>query len=461
LANDEEQETWRRLHEPTLVNFIETPLEDAVNYLADRHRLEIRFDETTLSETVLDKDQKVTLRLRGAPLHRVLKLLLQPFAVDYVIEGRHLVATTHDGARKRANDWIYDVRDLLRSGITPDELTQAIAATVDVSPWERAGGSGTVRIEGDDLLVRQSSTTRERHDLFLSQIRDALREETGDTTRTHSHTDRIDDLRVLPRPDDDLAEVLSDAVLTEMLQSTVLPTTWRTRGGDGLIDIRDGRMLVRQTDEGHRALAEFLVMLRAGLDERPLPLTKSQVETAAGMAWELKFDPLATRDALRRPQSFHYEDVPWPRIFKSILKRAGVQALISQDPMIELKIDEKANRSLRAKNESLSSCLDRLAQSLGVDWYVDEIGVVFITTPQRAAHSREIRLHSIAGLLSRNMTQAELITRITSIIAPASWTATDSPAAIRALGPFLVVNHNRRIQDEIGRLLKEMEEMKQ
>jgi len=459
LANDAEQETWRQFHGPTVVNFIETPLEDAVSYLADYHRLEIRFDKTALPEAVLDANQKVHLRLRGAPLHRVLKLLLHPFACDYVIDGRSTIVTTFAEAEKRGNDWIYDVGDLLREGITPDELTEAIVATVGAPAWERAGGIGTVRIDGNNLLVRQSLKTRERLDLLLRQVRTELQQAVAGTADpTRSHTYRIDDLRVLPRADDDLAEILSDALLAEMLQASVMSPTWRTRGGKGLMDLREGRLLVRQTDEGHRALAEFLEMVRTRLDEQPFPLSKTQFEIAAGMAGDLKFDPLATQAALRRPLSFEYDDIPWPRLFKSILKRAGVEALIARDPMVSLGIDEKTPKSLRARQESLSSCLDRLADSVGVDWYVDEVGLVVITTPELAARSREIRLHSIAGCLSRGMTKSELITRVTSTVAPGSWAATDRPASIRPLGNFLVVSHNRKTQDELARVLKSMED---
>lgn len=461
LANDQEQETWRQLHELTVVNFIETPLEDTVTYLADYHRLAIRFDEPALPRAVLERGQKVTLRLNGAPLNRVFKLLLGPFACHYVIEGCTLVVTTRAEAEKRSNHWIYDVRDLLGDGFAPEELTEAIAANVDVSAWDRVGGPGTVRIEGHELLVRQSSKTRARLDGFLKQVRAALSRQDSlaefDKAPTRSHTYRIDDLRVLPGADDDLAEALSDALFIDMLRSAVLSPTWRTRGGEGLIDLRDGRLLVRQTDEGHRAIAEFLQLLRARLDQ-PLPLTRSEVEIAAGMAWDLKFDPLATQAALRRPQSFQYDDIPWPRLFKSILKRAGIEALVARDPMVTLGIDENALKSLHAREESLSSCLGRLADSVGVDWYVYEVGCVEITTPELAARSREIRLHSIAGCLLRGMTKSELIARITSTVAPGSWAATDSPATIRPLGSFLVVNHNRKTQDEIARLLKSIEE---
>jgi len=111
--NPTEDKIRRSLDKPTTVDFTETPLEDAISFLKDYHDINIWIDRATLSEDGVALDTPITLKLAGVSLRSVLKLLLEPSQLTYMIEDEVMKITTATKASDKLSVRVYPVGDLV------------------------------------------------------------------------------------------------------------------------------------------------------------------------------------------------------------------------------------------------------------------------------------------------------------------------------------------------------------
>ena len=82
------------LKSPTQLEFIETPLQDVIDYLKDYHGIEIQLDKKSLDEMSIGTDTPVTKNLKGISLRSALRLMLRELGLTYVIQDEVLLITT-------------------------------------------------------------------------------------------------------------------------------------------------------------------------------------------------------------------------------------------------------------------------------------------------------------------------------------------------------------------------------
>src|SRR6185295_6187110 len=117
--NPAEEKIRRSLDKPTNVEWQELALEDCINYLHDFHQINIILDRQKLQDEGVALDQPVTLKLQGVSLRSVLKLLLEPVALTYMIENEVMKITTSASAGEKLSTRVYPVGDLVIPIITP------------------------------------------------------------------------------------------------------------------------------------------------------------------------------------------------------------------------------------------------------------------------------------------------------------------------------------------------------
>ncbi len=117
--NKTEEKIRRALDQPTTVEFLDLPLEDAITFLKEYHNINIYIDKATLTDEGVAIDQPVTLKLAGVTLRSVLKLLLEPVQLTYVIEDEVMKITTSAKAGEKLQTRVYPVADLVIPIITP------------------------------------------------------------------------------------------------------------------------------------------------------------------------------------------------------------------------------------------------------------------------------------------------------------------------------------------------------
>ena len=174
-----QEESERRINaaldSPTTIEFVETPLQDVVDYLKDHHHIEIQLDKKALDDAAKSPDQiMVSKNLKGISLRSALRLILDEYQLKFVIHNQVLLITTPEKAEGEEflETKIYPVRDLvLPSGATGDgshnadfeSLIDLITQTVTPKSWEQRGGQGNIA-PFENKLVIVISQTQEVHD---------------------------------------------------------------------------------------------------------------------------------------------------------------------------------------------------------------------------------------------------------------------------------------------------------
>jgi hypothetical protein len=164
-----EEKILSALDSPTTFDFIETPLQDAVDYLKDHHGIEIQLDTKTLEDGGMGTDTPVSRKLHGISLRAALRLLLGSMGLTSDIRDEVLLITT----KEEADTWLitrtYPISDLL-DGKDYDSLVDAITTAVDSKSWDISDGPGSIsEVVGSKSLV--ISQTRDIHDKVLTLLR--------------------------------------------------------------------------------------------------------------------------------------------------------------------------------------------------------------------------------------------------------------------------------------------------
>lgn len=101
------------LDDKTDVDFVEQPLIEVVDYLKQRHDIEIQLDVKALSDSGVGSDVPVTRSIKGISLRSALKLLLDEFDLTYVIRNEVLLITSRTQAENMLSTRVYPVADLV------------------------------------------------------------------------------------------------------------------------------------------------------------------------------------------------------------------------------------------------------------------------------------------------------------------------------------------------------------
>jgi hypothetical protein len=188
-------ESERRIREalksPTEIDFVETPLTDAIRVLKQRHAIEIQLDDKALEELGIAADTPITRKVSGISLRSALRLMLRELGLTCVIKDEVLLITSPEVAQSTefAKPTIYPVGDLvLPRGSTYsdstmadfDSLIELIQNTVATDTWQDVGGPGsTERFEVNlSLVISQSQEVHEEIEQLLEELRRAARGET-------------------------------------------------------------------------------------------------------------------------------------------------------------------------------------------------------------------------------------------------------------------------------------------
>lgn len=107
-----------KLKQPVSVDFLDTPLDNALAYIADVLGTPIRLDKTSLADEGVNSDQQVELKLDDVPAEVVLKTLLEQLGLEAIIQNETIKVSTQARA-----DETFDLQ--LYSALGIEELTPA------------------------------------------------------------------------------------------------------------------------------------------------------------------------------------------------------------------------------------------------------------------------------------------------------------------------------------------------
>jgi hypothetical protein len=136
-GNKIEQNIQKALVDPQGVNieFIDTPLKDAMEFIADAQNITILIDEQALTEEGVAIDEPLNRTLSGVKLESALKIILEPLGLTHIIEDEVLKITTEIHAKERRLTRVYHTGYLKQIGVEPEALGKTILAVVEPEEW--------------------------------------------------------------------------------------------------------------------------------------------------------------------------------------------------------------------------------------------------------------------------------------------------------------------------------------
>jgi hypothetical protein len=185
------------LNKETDVEFNEVPLKMAIEYIKDKHQIEIRLDEKGLKETTIAVDTPLTINIKGISLRSALKQMLSELPNDptFVIRDDVLVITSRERAAQYKLLRIYNVSDLVEDttlrhlepqpgyGRPPREqpydelnsLANVVQQAIEPGTWDPAQDNSVVPLisrRTPILVVRHSAIAQEEVASLLRSLRD-------------------------------------------------------------------------------------------------------------------------------------------------------------------------------------------------------------------------------------------------------------------------------------------------
>jgi len=185
VACDEAAERTIRaaLKQPTEISFIDTSLRDVIDYLKNKHRIEIWLDTAAMKDAGADPDAQITKNIKGISLRSALKLLLEDSKLTYVVHNAVLLITTPEKAS--SDDYmqtrVFPVTDLVvaeRDGaVNLQPLENMLTNTVSTKSWVDNGGTGTIShmivANCVVLVISQTDEVHEEIENLLEKLRKA------------------------------------------------------------------------------------------------------------------------------------------------------------------------------------------------------------------------------------------------------------------------------------------------
>jgi hypothetical protein len=167
---------------PTAIEFIDAPLSDVIDYLKERHHIEIQLDKKAFDEVGVGVETPITKNLRGVSLRSALNLMLRDLNLTWIIKDEVLLITTPEHADDLLTTKVIDVSDLVvcrkddgQLWDDYDTLIDVIATTVLPTSWDSAGGPGSISGAGlgtaKVLIISQKQKVHEEIASLLADIR--------------------------------------------------------------------------------------------------------------------------------------------------------------------------------------------------------------------------------------------------------------------------------------------------
>lgn len=164
-----EERILAAFEQPTTLDFHETPLQTVIDYLKDKHSIEIQLDGKALEDAGLGSDTPVTCKVSGVSLRSGFRLMFSQIDLAFLIRDEVLLITSQEVADAELVTRTYPVADLT-PGNDYDSLIEVITTTVLPQSWDEVGGPGAISnvMAAKSLVISQ---TPDAHDEVLQLLR--------------------------------------------------------------------------------------------------------------------------------------------------------------------------------------------------------------------------------------------------------------------------------------------------
>ncbi|MFC1759172.1 RNA polymerase sigma factor [Planctomycetota bacterium] len=173
-----------QLSTETRLDFLDTPLSEAIEYFEELHQINIEFDSHALDELGIGSDTAVKDRtMSGIPLGDALDLVLRDLDLTWVPTKHVLLITTPDQAASMAENRVYPIPT--EWNVSAAELQETIVKNASPSSWEEVGGEGAISLVGESLVIRQTYRAHNEITDLLSQLESSMKQTTTDANASN------------------------------------------------------------------------------------------------------------------------------------------------------------------------------------------------------------------------------------------------------------------------------------
>ncbi len=153
------------LGKETRMDFLDEPLSNAMNYVAQLHGVQIIIDKHALEDEGASVDNPINLQVSGIPLRNALNLLCRQLNLDYVLHDEVLLITSKSVAESMMETRVYPFRS---GDIQQTQMLAFITSSIAPQSWSVVGGEGVIAAFPRGLIIRQTAKV---HDEIAELIR--------------------------------------------------------------------------------------------------------------------------------------------------------------------------------------------------------------------------------------------------------------------------------------------------
>lgn len=180
-ATPQDDDLVKKLDKKISLDVKERPLDEVLRQVGKLAAANIVFERGALVTHFFDLASPVTLEVKDVPLRIVLRLILKPHSLTYVVHDGVFLITHQEKNDVELITRLYPVADVAGS-VPPgqfddmvDELIKVVLGTIEPESWEDNGGSGVLEFFSPalTLVVTTSDEVHERLRAFFTKLREA------------------------------------------------------------------------------------------------------------------------------------------------------------------------------------------------------------------------------------------------------------------------------------------------
>ena len=182
--NANEAKIVAALDDKTELEFVDQPLSDVIDYLKERHGIEIQLDNKALTDAGLGTDAPITKNIKGIRLESALDLMLNELDMTYLVCHEVLFLTSKKQAQNMLSTKTYPVGDLVvrEDGAgAGDDYQSLIELITSAAPttWNEVGGPGSIQEfrNARAVVISQTFAVHRQIERLLADVRAARREQ--------------------------------------------------------------------------------------------------------------------------------------------------------------------------------------------------------------------------------------------------------------------------------------------
>ena len=254
----------RALQQQASIDYVDTPLDDVLHDLSDKHKIPILIDRRALEFAEVETDTPITTNLSGVTLKSALRHVLRNLDLTYVLVSEVLLITTPDESSQSPTIVVYPIADILEyddeNHADFDSIIDAIVNNVEPMTWNALGGAGSLHEipQRGAILCSQTQYVHDQIESLLSKIREH-REQLTSPERPDPDEIILKVYQLYPTggrdgdkepPEVDAKEVV--AIVVELTGSEL----WKTDGA--YIKAMSDRLILRQRRAVHKQVHSLL-----------------------------------------------------------------------------------------------------------------------------------------------------------------------------------------------------------